>query len=125
MCSSDLTCKNTKPLEEDFPIEAKCPNCGKNIKRLKSKRGKVFYGCEGYPDCTYMSWDIPAGEKCPNCSEDMIVKLYKNSKTISCKSCGYSRKEDYNGTVQAEEELSQESAIDILNKLDEQNEKQS
>lgn len=124
-CPNFPTCKNTKPLEEEVPIDAKCPICGRNIKKLKSKRGKVFYGCEGYPDCTYMSWDIPAGEKCPNCSEDMIVKLYKNSKTISCKSCGYSRKEDYNGAVQTEEELSRENEIDILNRLDEQNEKQS
>ncbi len=77
-CPNYPTCKNTKPLEEENPVVAKCPICGKNVRRRKSKKGKYFYGCEGYPDCTYMSWNIPANEKCPNCSEEMIVKLNNN-----------------------------------------------
>ena len=70
-----------------------CPKCGKNVKRLKTKTGKFFYGCEGYPDCEFKSWDIPAGEKCPKCGEDMIVKIYSTKKIFSCPKGDYSRSE--------------------------------
>ncbi|MDO4529526.1 MAG: topoisomerase DNA-binding C4 zinc finger domain-containing protein [Lachnospiraceae bacterium] len=25
----------------------------------KTKKGRRYYGCEGYPECTYMSWTKP------------------------------------------------------------------
>ena len=149
-CPNFPTCKNTKPLTDEKPIDAKCPLCGKNIKKLKTKKGKIFYGCEGYPECKFMSWNIPANEKCPNCQNDMIVKFYKNVKVISCEKCNYSRKEKIenptgdempaeNGnsansnTVSNASDmtsstnygtksgLSPQEEIDILNKLDEEN----
>jgi DNA topoisomerase-1 len=92
-CPNFPKCKNTKPLEEDKPIVAKCPKCGKNVRRLKSKKGKYFYGCEGYPDCDYVSWDIPANEACPNCGEQMIVKLGAKTKTTLCPKCNFSRRD--------------------------------
>ena len=124
-CPNYPACKNTKPIEEEKKVVAICPTCGKNVIARKSKRGKVFYGCEGYPECSYISWNIPANEKCPNCSEDMIVKLYKNLKVVSCPKCDYSRREkiekkDANVESSNEEYINE---IDILNKLDEQNER--
>lgn len=93
-CPNFPKCKNTKPLEEDQPIVvAKCPKCGKNVRRLKSKKGKYFYGCEGYPSCDFVSWDIPANEECPNCKEQMIVKLYSKNKVTSCPKCGFNRRD--------------------------------
>lgn len=92
-CPNFPKCKNTKPLEEEKPIVAKCPKCGKNVRQLKSKKGKLFYGCEGYPECDYISWDMPAGEDCPNCKEHMIVKVYSKNKITSCPKCGFSKKE--------------------------------
>lgn len=93
-CPNFPKCKNTKPLTEDAPIVvAKCPKCGKNVRRLKSKKGKYFYGCEGYPSCDFVSWDIPANEECPNCKEQMIVKLYSKNKVTSCPKCGFNRRE--------------------------------
>jgi len=92
-CPNFPNCKNTRKLDADNPIVGVCPKCGKNVKRLKTKTGKFFYGCEGYPDCEFMSWDIPAGEKCPKCQEDMIVKLYSTKKITSCKKCGFSKSE--------------------------------
>jgi DNA topoisomerase-1 len=122
-CSNYPTCKNSKPLEEAKKVVAKCPKCGKDVIEKKSKRGKIFYSCVGYPECDYSAWNIPANEKCPTCGEDMIVKLYKNMKVISCLKCKYSRREKIeskNADVQENETTLDE--IDILNKLDEQNE---
>ena len=133
-CPNYPTCKNTKPIEEPKKIVAKCPTCGKNVLARKSKKGKIFYGCEGWPDCSFVSWDIPANEKCPNCEEDMIVKLYKNLKVVSCKKCNYNRREKIENNAgsetqsvsagaSVEENLgAPENAIDILNKLDGANE---
>lgn len=123
-CSNYPTCKNSKPLEDAKKVVAKCPKCGRDVIEKKSKRGKIFYSCEGYPECYYSAWNIPANEKCPNCSEDMIVKLYKNMKVISCLKCKYSRREKIESNKsdnQDNENVLDE--IDILNKLDEQNEK--
>ena len=92
-CPNFPKCKNTRPLEEEKPIVAKCPKCGKNVRKLKSKKGKYFYGCDGYPECDFISWDIPAGEECPNCKEQMIVKIFTKSKITSCPHCGFNRKD--------------------------------
>ena len=122
-CSNYPTCKNSKPLEDTKKVVAKCPKCGKDVIEKKSKRGKIFYSCVGYPECDYSAWNIPANEKCPTCGEDMIVKLYKNMKVISCQKCKYSRREkiESNKTDSVtDEEVFDE--IDILNKLDRENE---
>ena len=129
-CPNYPTCKNTKPLEEERKVVAKCPTCGKDVIAKKSKRGKIFYGCEAWPECSYVSWNIPANEKCPDCSEDMIVKLFKNLKVVSCPKCTYSRREKIENKnenkVEDEEPLNDDfNEIDILNKLDEENERKS
>ena len=92
-CPNFPKCRNTRAIETPAEVVAKCPKCGKDVKKLKSKTGKVFYGCDGYPDCDFKSWDIPANEKCPNCQNDMIVKLYSASKVTSCPKCNFSRKD--------------------------------
>ena len=110
---------------EQHTCQNKCPTCGKNLVAKKSKRGKVFYGCDGYPECNYMSWNIPANEKCPSCSEEMIVKLYKNLKVTLCEKCNYSRREkieNKNSSTDNQPNGEVIDEIDILNKLDEQNE---
>ena len=129
-CPNYPTCKNTKPLEEERKVVAKCPTCGKDVIAKKLKRGKIFYGCEAWPECSYVSWNIPANEKCPDCSEDMIVKLFKNLKVVSCPKCTYSRREKIENKnenkVEDEEPLNDDfNEIDILNKLDEENERKS
>ncbi len=96
-CPNFPKCKNTRPLEASEPTQyvGVCPKCGKRLKKLKTKTGKIFYGCEGYPDCDFKSWDIPANEKCPSCQTDMIKKVYKTKTIISCPNpkCNYSRQE--------------------------------
>lgn len=87
-CSNFPQCKNTKPLNE---VVAKCPKCGKNVLKKVSKRGKVFYGCEGWPKCDFVSWDIPTGKLCPDCGQPLVYHEYRGKKTIQCSSrtCSY------------------------------------
>ena len=89
-CSNYPKCKNTVSLAPaDF--EGVCPECGKPTKKMTAKSGKIFYGCSGYPDCKFMSWDIPTGEKCPECG-GYLVKVGKKIK-CSSKSCKYEKNE--------------------------------
>lgn len=60
-CSAFPKCKNVKSILET--IEAKCPKCGANLTKRRTKRGKIFYGCSAYPDCDYLTWSIPTKEK--------------------------------------------------------------
>ena len=85
-CSNFPKCHNVKPYEseEKKPV-GKCPNCGKNVFALKTKRGKTFYACEDRENCNFMSWDIPTGDKCPKCGKYLI----KKGKKIKCSACGY------------------------------------
>ena len=40
----------------------------------KSKRGKVYYGCEHNPTCDFMLWDKPVNQKCEKCGSIMVEK---------------------------------------------------
>ncbi len=84
-CSNYPKCKNTKSTNQ--PV-ASCPKCGKDIIKRMSKRGKVFYGCTGYPDCDFVTWDLPTGKLCPTCDSPLVIK----GDNIKCSSrlCDYS-----------------------------------
>ncbi|MFI3167062.1 MAG: type I DNA topoisomerase [Bacillota bacterium] len=103
-CGSDMTVKKgrygnflactneeCKAIKSMAKPVAKCPFCGKDVSQRKSKTGKIFYGCAGYPDCNFISWDIPTGDKCPTCGTFTVVKETKAGKFIRCtnKGCDY------------------------------------
>ena len=60
-CPNFPNCRNTKVLLEK--IGEPCPLCGKDLVVRKTKKGRRYYGCEGYPDCEYMSWTKPSMQK--------------------------------------------------------------
>ena len=64
-------------------VIAECPKCHSNIIERKTKKGKIFYGCSGYPKCNYASWYRPTGEVCHKCG-NLIVN--KNNVDI-CEEC--------------------------------------
>lgn len=74
-CPGYPECKNTKPIVEE--LTTACPSCGGKLVVKKSKKGKKFYGCSNYPQCTFVSWFEPAEEKCEICNSFMIKKFSK------------------------------------------------
>jgi len=91
-CPNFPECRNTKPIVEE--VDASCPKCGGAIVARKSKKGRKFYGCEKYPECDFVSWDLPVRERCPECGSLMVQKnTGPGQKKIVCtdKNCGYSR----------------------------------
>ena len=45
---------------------------GKGDKR--SKRGKIFFGCDRYPDCSFVLWNRPVARACPDCGRPYLVE---------------------------------------------------
>lgn len=88
-CPNFPECRNTKAIVEKLAIP--CPKCGAAIIKRKTKRGKAFYGCEKYPECDFVSWDMPSSEKCPKCGQMMVTKTGPHGKYTACsnKDCGY------------------------------------
>lgn len=73
--------------EKAEKTEGVCPECGKPMRRMRSKTSKIYYGCTGYPACKFLSWDAPTGKKCPKCGKFLI----KRGDKICCseKGCNY------------------------------------
>lgn len=84
-CPGFPDCRNTKPYLEKIGIA--CPTCGKDLVIRKTKKGRKYYGCEGNPECEFMSWQKPVEQKCPQCGEYMVEK--GNKIVCSNKTCGY------------------------------------
>ncbi len=89
-CPNFPQCRNTKPLLTY--IDASCPKCGKRLLEKVSRKNRKFYGCEGYPECDFVSWDKPVSEKCPQCGSYMVEKHNSKGKKVflcSNESCRY------------------------------------
>ena len=85
-CPGFPECKNTKPYLEKIGVP--CPKCGKDVVIKKTKKGRIYYGCEANPECDFMSWQRPSTEKCPKCGSYMVEK--GNKLLCSNEQCGYS-----------------------------------
>ena len=86
-CSNFPACKYIKEEPKEDQIVCDCPNCDGKITQKRSKRGKIFYGCNNYPECKTAYWDKPTGEKCPECGSMLTEKKDK----IKCSSCDYKK----------------------------------
>ena len=87
-CTGYPECKNTKPIVKT--IDVKCPKCGKDIVVRKSRKGRIFYGCSGYPNCDQVFWNKPVNKKCPKCGSLLVEKKGKDTKyACSNSECDY------------------------------------
>ena len=81
-CSNFPDCKNTKSIEkpEKKSLNIDCPQCFKGeIVEKRTRKGKIFYGCEQWPDCDFALWDKPIDEKCQECNS--LLTIDKKGKT--------------------------------------------
>lgn len=87
-CSGFPECRNTKPIIKDTGVT--CPNCqqGKIIER-RSKKGRLFYGCDRYPECEFVSWDKPVETPCPKCGSLQVEKRNKSGTFVQCTKCDH------------------------------------
>lgn len=57
-CGNYPECKYKAPYIE-YVEGVVCEKCGKKVVLKKTSKGKDFYGCEDYPNCTWASWHKP------------------------------------------------------------------
>ena len=78
-CPNFPECRNTKPVLNY--IDAKCPQCGGRLLEKTSRKNRKFYGCEHYPECDFVSWEMPVDEKCEKCGSYMTLKRSRKGET--------------------------------------------
>ena len=86
-CSNYPECKYIKKEEVEVKEIIDCPECGGKIVEKRTRKGKIFYGCNNYPKCKTALWDLPTGEKCPECGSLLVEK----NKKIKCSKCEYEK----------------------------------
>ncbi len=94
-CPNFPNCKNIKSLVEQKPV-CTCPECGKEVFEKRTRYGKIFYGCSGYPNCKFASWEKPTNLKCPKCKSFLTVRETKANYNYKCsnKTCDFTKQED-------------------------------
>lgn len=97
-CSGYPDCKNTQSTNSTNGGEktgVHCPEqgCEGELVQRSSKRGKIFYGCSRFPECTFATWDKPVAKECPECGAKFLVeKTTKKQGTFlvcNTKGCGF------------------------------------
>ena len=87
-CSNYPACSNIKPISTGV----KCPreNCEGELVEKRTRRGKIFFGCDKYPACDYATWDRPLGGACPECGKHTLFqKMFRGGRSggAYCESC--------------------------------------
>ena len=97
-CSGYPDCKNTQSTNSNSNGKSTgvdCPenSCNGKLVERTSKRGKIFYGCSRFPNCTFAIWDKPVAKKCPQCGAEFLVEktTKKQGTYLACytKGCGF------------------------------------
>ncbi|OQY02378.1 MAG: DNA topoisomerase I [Desulfobacteraceae bacterium 4572_130] len=97
-CTGYPECKYTESVNQkgnNKETNIKCPEkkCSGIILEKRSKRGKIFFSCNKYPECTFASWDMPVNKECPVCGSSYLIQkeTKKKGKFIKCpeKGCNY------------------------------------
>ncbi len=89
-CSAFPKCRHTESLEENN-LGVKCPKCkeGKLVEKRTKKR-KIFYGCDQYPKCDFALWDKPTGKICPKC-KSLLIQTKRGQVKCSNKECDFTQ----------------------------------
>ncbi len=94
-CSNYPDCRFIEPLDKPEDTGVTCPKCNKgSLLKRKSRRGKIFFSCSGYPKCDYATWNEPVEEPCPRCGWPILtIKTTKRrgtEKVCPQKECTFS-----------------------------------
>ena len=97
-CSGYPECKNTQSVNghgagSSTGVACPEPGCDGELVEKRSKRGKLFYGCNRFPECSFATWDKPVDKACPACGAPIMVEktTKKKGTFLAChdKKCGY------------------------------------
>ncbi|MFP6890904.1 MAG: type I DNA topoisomerase [Nitrospinota bacterium] len=88
-----------EPVEKPVSTGISCArkDCdGELVSRRSRRTGKIFYGCNQFPKCKYVVWDLPVNRSCPTCDHPHVTlkTTKKNGTQLVCpvNSCDYKEK---------------------------------
>ena len=79
-----------------LPVNYVCDDCGKPLRLVKTRYGKFFMSCSGYPKCKhselvtdeildeYLYRNSDTGQKCPKCHYTLESKIGPSGIYVSC-----------------------------------------
>jgi DNA topoisomerase-1 len=93
-CQNYPECKTARPIPLDFG----CPKAGCEGKLVsrRTRKGRIFFGCNKYPACDFVTWNAPVKGKCPKCGAGFLTeRKLKGSRRLACPiaDCGYELEE--------------------------------
>lgn len=90
-CSGYPDCKYIRALGTGVTCPE--PGCGGELVQKVSRKGKIFYGCNNYPKCSFASWDKPIARPCPQCQSPYLLEKVSKKSGVELKcanpSCDY------------------------------------
>ncbi len=89
-CPQYPKCRGTSSMK----LGVQCPEkgCEGQIVEKRSRKGKLFYGCDRYPDCRFALWDRPVSKPCPACDAPFLVERTRRyGRSLACikEGCDY------------------------------------
>jgi DNA topoisomerase-1 len=98
-CSGYPECSNMQPIHKPVPTGVACLQCGQGeMMERRSRRGKIFYSCNRYPDCQFVAWDRPISTPCPKCGAgfvtEKVTKRYGTVRRCVKEECGWQQQID-------------------------------
>ena len=81
-CSGFPDCRHTEAWLEKIGVT--CPKDQGDIVERKTRKGRVFYGCNNYPDCDFTSWKRPLPTACPACGGLLVIANKHQAQCMQC-----------------------------------------
>ncbi|MCJ7586133.1 MAG: type I DNA topoisomerase [Anaerolineales bacterium] len=81
-CSGFPDCRHTEPWLEKIGVI--CPKDGGDIVKRKTRKGRIFYGCNQYPNCDFTSWKRPLPKPCPHCKGVLVIANKREAQCLDC-----------------------------------------
>ena len=98
-CSNYPDCKTTKPLS--LGVKCAVDECDGELVQRRTKKGRVFYACSRYPNCTFAIWNKPVNRVCPQCQAPFLIEKFSKQAgtSIQCyqERCDYQEAGDGSG----------------------------
>ncbi len=81
-CSGFPACRHTEPFL--LKIGVTCPKDGGDVVERKTRKGRIFFGCNNYPNCDFTSWKRPLAIPCPSCGGLLVVASKREAQCTAC-----------------------------------------
>jgi DNA topoisomerase-1 len=81
-CAGFPECRHTEAFL--LKIGVTCPKDGGDVVERKTRKGRIFFGCNNYPNCDFTSWKRPLAQPCPKCKGMLVIANKREAQCLVC-----------------------------------------